>query len=582
LIFSPFLNDIWVLPKATILWFSIPLFIHRGKFSFKKEQIPIYLWIFIFFVCAVFSPSKILSFFGNYRYYFHGFLSTFAGFCVFLLAKELDFSQHKKIFSYFLLALAISSVAGIFLQYPERISATFGNPNFFGGVLSMTIPFVIFLSLSEGKYTVFAFIFLLALFFTLSRASWVGTFVGILFLFVFLKDKKVLKFFLTASLILAVLTLIFSFSSFQEIFKRFLSIFNLREADIVSRFEGYFAALEILKKHPVFGKGPETFLLFFRAYAPVSFVQKIGTLAHAGYPHCYFLQILVDFGLFGFGIFSLFVFSVFKKALISKNPFKIAALSSVVAHIFTNLFAFPSITEILLFWFFVGIIFSGQKATAEVKNKTLRSVFAVFVLLFTLIPLYTDFVFRKASALPPQKALKIYKKMIFPQDYHLMNTGRRIIDLYHQTGDERWLGEAEGFFRKILARNPYSALALNGMGFVWKERFEKDKSKESFNRAKNFFTKALSVDPFLEAVYLNYGKLCEDARLFEEEIEIYKRGLEIYPENEKFLFNLGVAYANSGNLKEAVFLWNKLKSVNPDYPKLKEYLKKAEFLLGKR
>ncbi|MCD6423754.1 MAG: tetratricopeptide repeat protein, partial [Elusimicrobia bacterium] len=309
---------------------------------------------------------------------------------------------------------------------------------------------------------------------------------------------------------------------------------------------------------------------------------KTGALAHAGYPHCYFLQILVDFGLFGFGIFCLFVFSIFKKALISKQPFKIASLSPIVAHIFTNLFAFPSITEVLLLWFFVGIIFSGQKPSSGLRNRTLGSVFAIFVLLFTLIPLYTDFVFKKATNLPPRKALNIYKKMIFPQDYHLMNAGRRIIELYHETKDEKYLDEAESFFKKILAQNPYSALALNGMGFVWKEHFKKDKSKESFNKAKDFFTKALSIDPFLEAVYLNYGQLCERAYLFEEEAEIYKRGLEIYPENEKFLFNLGVSYANSGNLKEAVSLWNKLKAKNPDYPKLKRYLEKAKFLLEGR
>ncbi|MCD6423451.1 MAG: O-antigen ligase family protein, partial [Elusimicrobia bacterium] len=276
LIFFPFLNDIWVLPKATIFWFSIPLFIYRGRFLFKKEEIPVYLWIFLFFVYTIFSPSKILSFFGNYRYYFHGFLSTFSGFCIFLLVKEMNLQKTKKIFNYFLLSLGISSILGFVFQYPQRISATFGNPNFFGGVLSMTIPFVFYLSLSERRYIAFSFIFLLSLFFTLSRASWVGTFAGILSLFVFLKNKKVLKIFLVASLILAFFILIFSFSNFQEILKRFLSIFNLKEADIVSRFEGYLASIEILKKHPVFGKGPETFLLFFRAYAPVSFVRKTG------------------------------------------------------------------------------------------------------------------------------------------------------------------------------------------------------------------------------------------------------------------------------------------------------------------
>ncbi|MCD6412892.1 MAG: hypothetical protein J7L54_01950, partial [Elusimicrobia bacterium] len=174
LVVAPFLNDVYCLPKATLLWLSVPLFFLYGGFHFKIEEIPIYLWISIFFIFSVFSLSPFLSFWGNYKYYFHGFFSVFSGFCLFLILKKQPVETLSRFFGLFVFSLFVSCLAGVVLFPSARLSAAFGNPNFLGGVLAMVLPFCFYLAEKNKIYIFFFFFFSVFLLLTYSRASWIG------------------------------------------------------------------------------------------------------------------------------------------------------------------------------------------------------------------------------------------------------------------------------------------------------------------------------------------------------------------------------------------------------------------------
>ncbi|MCD6413065.1 MAG: O-antigen ligase family protein, partial [Elusimicrobia bacterium] len=375
------------------------------------------------------------------------------------------------------------------------------------------------------------------------------------------------------------------YSFFLSVFNRFLSIFNLKEGDIVSRLQGYIATFQIFKLHPLIGRGPESFLLLFRRAVPAEFVGKIGPLAHAGYTHSYPLQILVDFGILGFGFYIFLLVAVLKRALISKDGMKIAAAAVIFAHFFTNLFAFPTVAEVFLFWFSAAVIFRKLHSSAHICSNPARKILFFASAVFFVLPAITDFLFVAGMRAHSTKKSYGYLKTaasLIPQDYHLMNIGRKYIEFFRVSDRDLWLKRARTVFERIADRNGANALAFNGLGVVWKEFYELNPAEKSFREAEKNFMRAIELDPFLRAGYLNLALLYEKRGFFENAAEIYKRALKIYPKDATMLFNFGVVSANAGHIRHALNIWKKLKKIKPDYPKLKKYIREAETILKKK
>ncbi|MBU3956404.1 O-antigen ligase family protein, partial [bacterium] len=481
------MNDSFALPKAFLFWMFIPLFFMTDDFSADKEEMPVYFVTVIYFLLSLFSIYPMLSFTGLYRYYFNGFFSLFAGVALFRILRKFPESVIKKLLG-FLLFSALLTCAAVFAGGGTRISSTFGNPNFYGGVLAALIPYALFFSLSKAGYGIHFIFFAIALLMTLSRASWVGASAGILFFVLSGKGRgaskagraRAARNILAATALILAGAFIISTHFAGDIFRRAVSIFNLSEADIVSRFEGYAASMAIFAEKPFFGHGPESFSILFRSHAPVSFIKQIGGLAHAGYSHCYPMQLLAETGLAGFGVWLFLIFVLLKKAFTSKELFKKAAGASVTAYVVTNLFAFPSITELLVFWFSAAVIYGperggGCSTLRPSRFPVLASRAAAFVfILFPIATLISEISFVSAGKNPdPVKAYAKLRRADFflPSDYHLMNAGKICIVFYEKTGAAVWLDRGDEFFQKLIKRNPRHALALNGAGVAARENF---------------------------------------------------------------------------------------------------------------
>jgi len=600
---APFLNDSFALPKAFLFWMFIPFFFIMDDFSADKEEIPVYFLTALYLLLSIFSIYPLLSFTGLYRYYFSGFFSLFAGVALFRILRNFPEDVTKKYLSFLLFSVLLTCLA--VFGGGGRISSTFGNPNFYGGVLAALAPYALYFSLSKPGYGVHFMFFAVALLMTLSRASWVGGSSGIL-IFVLTAGKKRVSLkaprVLAARNVLAAAALILAGAFIisprftGEIFKRAFSIFDLSETDIVSRFEGYAASLAIFAKKPLFGHGPESFSILFRAHAPVSFVKQLGGLAHAGYSHCYPLQILTETGLAGFGAWFFLIFVLIKKAFLSKELFKKAAGASVIAFVVTNLFAFPSITEMFVFWFSAAVIYGPLRCCTRFSSVdgtllpalrkariflAARRAGAIAAILILSAPLISEVIF--VSALKTSDDAKAYALLrrsasFLPSDYHLMNAGKRCLLIYDKTKSPVWIDRGEYFFEKLIRRNPRHALALNGAGVASREKFNLHKEKKDALRAERFFEKAIGNDPYLKAAHLNFARFLEKQGKLFEAARQYEQALEIYTDDEILLFNAGVVNVNSGNTAKALEFWYRLRKINPDYKKLRQYIKRAEAL----
>jgi len=65
----------------------------------------------------------------------------------------------------------------------------------------------------------------------------------------------------------------------------------------------------------------------------------------------------------------------------------------------------------------------------------------------------------------------------------------------------------------------------------------------------------------------------EKDSLLERAIQCYSKSLELFPEFDKALLNIGVCYDRLGNVSTAEAYWARLKNINPNHPKLIEYEK---------
>jgi len=595
---TPFLNDSFAMPKAFLFWMFIPVFFIVDDSFADKEEIPVCLLTSLYFLLSIFSIYPLLSFTGLYRYYFSGFFSLFAGVALFRILRNFQKTVIKNHLSFLLFSVLLTCLA-VFGE-GGRISSTFGNPNFYGGVLAALVPYALYFSLSKPGYGVHFMFFAVALLMTRSRASWVGAAAGILFFILrsgksqngMLKSPRVLavrNVLVAAALILAGAVIIFPRFT-GEISKRALSIFDLSETDIVSRFEGYAASLAIFTEKPFFGHGPESFSILFRAHAPVSFVKQLGGLAHAGYSHCYPLQIITETGLAGLGAWIFLIVVLIKKAVLSKELFKKAAGASVIACVVTNLFAFPSITEMLIFWFSAAVIYGpsatgrGISVPAPRKARFLfaaRRAAAIAAILILSAPLISEVIFVSSlKTSDDAKAYALLRRSAFflPSDYHLMNAGKRCLLIYDKTKSPVWIDRGEYFFEKLIRRNQRHALALNGAGVASREKFNLHKKKTDALRAEIFFEKAIANDPYLNAARLNFARLLEKQGKLSEAAMQYEKALKIYTDDEILLFNAGVVNVNSGKPDKALEFWYRLRDINPGYKKLRQYIKRAEAL----
>ncbi|MBU3930403.1 O-antigen ligase family protein [bacterium] len=596
----PFLNDSFALPKAILLWMFIPLFFAADSFAADREESPVYFLTVLYFMLSLFSIYPALSFTGLYRYYFSGLFSLLAGVALFRILRNFPQAAVKKQLG-FLLFSALLTCAAVFAGGGGRISSTFGNPNFYGGALAAVSPYALYFSISKPGYIIHFMFFAIALLMTHSRASWVGVSAGIIF-FIFCAGKKhglsVMKRaaapkaadLKAARNVLAALALIIAGAFISsprfsgDIVRRAVSIFDLSEADIVSRFEGYAASLAMFADKPLFGHGPESFSILFRSHAPVSFIRQTGGLAHAGYSHCWPLQILTETGLAGFGAWFLLIFVLIKKAIASKELFKKAAGASVIAYAVTNLFAFPSITELLIFWFSAAVIYGPRQVpplAGNIFTRKGRLFAAAASFLILLAPLVSEIFFVKAVKSPDnEKAYALFRRAAFflPADYHLMNAGKRCILIYNNTNLPLWLDRGDYFFEKLAKKNPRHALALNGLGVSAREKLELYKDKKYAGIAETFFKKAIENDPYLKAARLNLALLLEKEGRFAQALGQYEQALEIYRDDQQMLFNSGVVSVNAGNPKKALEFWYRLREINPGYGKLGEYIKQAEAL----
>ena len=346
-----------------------------GKGRYTKA-LDVFLVLFAVCVAAsfVFSilPSSGMNFLG---FYFSSFILVFL-----LVATIQTKDQLMTVLKVVLSALTLCSLYGIYQGImgvpvkpsevdlllnegmPGRVFSTMGNPNNFGEILVMLLPFYLAVvfnarnALPKLFFLALAVPPLVALGMTYFRTGWIG-FVVAVFVFVFFKDIRLIP----VMLVLCALVVPFLPTS---IYRRILTIFNPEDTSASYRIDIYRTLLPILKDYWVtgLGLGNETLKSVARNY-------YLFTKAIPPHSHNVYLQVWFEMGIAGILSLLAFLGSVIKRSMkavysaidMQMKNVLIAGLSSLAGIMVISLaeyvWFYPR--TMLIFWAVAGIILAA-------------------------------------------------------------------------------------------------------------------------------------------------------------------------------------------------------------------------------
>lgn len=188
------------------------------------------------------------------------------------------------------------------LESYRRISASFVHPNDFGAYIIFILPMVFCFfcqNLKKNQRIFLVFNCLLGsycLLKTSSRAAWLG-FLASIILYFFIYKKKI-------SVIVPLGVLLFIlFSPYG--YERLKSLFVLEENTVWERAQLWRGTWNMVKVHPFFGFGINTFSRYFLDYKPAIYPD-------IRYTHNSYLQMWSEIGILGLGSFIAVVFIIIK------------------------------------------------------------------------------------------------------------------------------------------------------------------------------------------------------------------------------------------------------------------------------
>ena len=190
-------------------------------------------------------------------------------------------------------------------DYLRRIQASFVHPNDFGAYIIFILPLTLCFLSSYLKRNQRAFLAVnclmgcFCLFKTSSRGAWVGFLAGILIYFLLYKKKIA---------IIVPLAAIFLIILSPHGFDRLKSLFAPEQNTVWERMQLWKGTWNMVKVHPFFGFGINTFSRYFLEYKPAAYPD-------IRYTHNSYLQMWSEIGIFGLLAFLSIIFTVLRITL---------------------------------------------------------------------------------------------------------------------------------------------------------------------------------------------------------------------------------------------------------------------------
>ena len=321
-----------------LLLFSAISMFNSGHYLSKSLNALFGKWVQYLGICIIVqdivSDKKIFKR-GMLVFLLGALLAVFSGLSQYFF--EVEFLRHKSI--------AVTNMG------MRAITSSFAHYNGFGAYLVVVLSLLFSLLLSKlsrfktYSLTIVTMLSIVAIFFTLSRGSWIALIVSFILLAILARSnfKRLVP-------ILLLIIVMFLLPVFRG---RLLFIF--KEGGDSDRFRYWLAAWKMINEHPFFGMGVGTFMANFSKFLPDSNIS---------YAHNCYLQIWAETGIFSLISFMVFIFSLvylsIKKFFAAQDFLLLGLLIGMVGFLVHSFFEvnFYSVQLAVLFWAWVGLVIS--------------------------------------------------------------------------------------------------------------------------------------------------------------------------------------------------------------------------------
>jgi len=537
----------------------------------------------------------------------------------FLVYYAAIFFLEKKEFIWKVLRLSyltavIASVYGI-LQYhgteliwPKvlnpfggRCVSTFGNPNFLSPFLILVIPLTFGEYLLNEKirlrifYLCLTLILFWALICTLTRSSWLGLFIGFVYLLfnLIFHEREIIQKNRFWLILIFLLFFLFLISSPQSkvggynptVIERLTEIKEAKKViygPLHQRFLIWSCAWDMVKEQPLLGKGWGTFELFYPFYQGKYLVERWSNLrTHANNAHNEVLEIASQTGLVGLGIFFWlwlvfyrWIFSLPKSQGEKKEKILIFALAagitSVLVDNFLNVSLHFAVPAFFFFWYLGILVNLGIRREKNIggslplKNKSwLLQVILVFFLLiifnnlrFFLAEIHY---FRGFKLNRQNRLLEAKKELETAHDYHRLevNNNYELGNTYARLAEHK---NAFRAYREALSANlGYDEIYYN-LAVVSLYLGEVEEAMKNYRQA--LYINSLSLE-----AYLSLGNLYlrNPEKYLNEGIKIYSQVVKLNPLRKEPWNNLGFLYIKKNETGKAIECFRKALEIDPNF-----------------
>ena len=616
LIFTTQTAELFEVPKMYFVYtISVSLFFTTLiKFaSAKYVKIPtttvtitFAIFLIVQAISTIISTDKFTSVFGYPTRLNGGLLSQFAYFVVFITALiNLDSEKAKKIIDGVIFAAVAVSLWGIPSYFnldptclvligkltsscwqidfnPQlRIFSTLGQPNWLASYLVLALPIAIYKVISTKNnpryiYLLSTVLIFLALVLTNSLSGILGAAVALFLLLVFLGKKYILnnlKTIIILAITLTLIALIFS-SKLTSRIKDTLTAAKASPAAsqqkqqtqaVQSPTSGgtdsgqirlivWKGALDVFKKWPILGAGPETFVNTYYLFRPTTHNQTTEWKFFYNKAHNEFLNYLANTGALGFTTYIALIISILFFLLKSRDRLLFAIASALIGYQTTIFFGFSTVATAATFTVLSasGIIMHQNKTkTYKLKFLTSKSFSLAAVILIFITGLYVlTFVLRfyfaavfekRAQSLSPLQGLVTYRNAITihpTQNPYLLsdfayNSALQISKLENEDNKEILAREVESSAKTALniAPNNYITTQRIAKAYLLLLNFSPNYKDEALSLGK----KLTLLAPTFPDSYNTLGKIQITAGEYENGQETLQKALFLKPDNQETL-----------------------------------------------
>lgn len=546
--------------------------------EYRPRRSPL-LWAVLVFVSAtalstIFGVNPYRSFWSNYER-MEGLVTFLHLGAFFLMASSMLRAKAEELL-FFRTSLGVSLLLSFYgllqwfgvlktYQSATRVEATIGNSAYLAMYLLFHIAIAAWLwsksSRSKGNSFLYGGIVLFEvfiLFLTQTRGTLLGLVAALLVgagVTAFLQKGKVRQYALGALGAVILLVALFiplrntSFVQENGALGRLASI-SLSDTTTKSRFTIWKMGYEGFKEKPIFGWGPENYLVVFNKYYEPSLWPQEPWFDRA---HNVFFDWLVMGGIVGLlSYLSLFGASLYillgpsrKLFSVSERVIFLAIFAGYMVH---NLFVFDNITSYIIFFSILALLCArtggedkiGREATGEGAQSLLIPLVAVFLVFGAYF-----FVYKGAMA------------------------SRALIQALGSKSAEEGLAK----FKKVFSLNTFGSnealeqFLIGSVGVLQNQNISNEIKNGFYTLANETAAKELTRSKRVDArQLLMYGSYLGRLGNFAEAEKILAEARVLSPHKQQIIFEQINTAINQNKTKEALALAKEVFSLDPSYP----------------